>query len=124
MKFVVDAQLPPALAAWLRDKGHDAVAVREIGLREADDRDIRSHARAEHAIVVTKDEDFAQLVLAHEIRRMDEHAAGTAGGIEDAAAIRRHRSGQDARGPRDGRAMNAGPASPHGIAASPQPRAG
>ncbi|HEX4079465.1 MAG TPA: DUF5615 family PIN-like protein [Rhizomicrobium sp.] len=53
MKFVVDAQLPPALAAWVREKGHDAAAVREIGLREADDRDIWSYARAEHAIVVT-----------------------------------------------------------------------
>jgi predicted nuclease of predicted toxin-antitoxin system len=64
MKFVVDAQLPPALAAWLRDKGHDAVAVREIGLREADDGDIWSYARAERAIVVTKDEDFGRLAAA------------------------------------------------------------
>ena len=61
MKFIVDAQLPPALAEWLRDKGHDAVAVREIGLRNADDGDIWSYARAENAIVVTKDEDFRQL---------------------------------------------------------------
>jgi predicted nuclease of predicted toxin-antitoxin system len=58
MKFVVDAQLPPALAAWLREKGHDAAAVREIGLREAEDRTIWSYARAQGAIVVTKDEDF------------------------------------------------------------------
>ena len=61
MKFVVDAQLPPMLAAWLRQKGYEAVAVREIGLREADDRDIWSYARAELAIVVTKDEDFGQM---------------------------------------------------------------
>ncbi len=64
MKFVVDAQLPPALAAWLREKGHDAVAVREIGLREAGDSAIWSYARAEGAIVVTKDEDFGQLAAA------------------------------------------------------------
>ena len=32
LKFVVDAQLPPALARVLRDSGCDAVAVREIGL--------------------------------------------------------------------------------------------
>jgi predicted nuclease of predicted toxin-antitoxin system len=37
VKFIVDAQLPPALALALRDRGVDAVAVREIGLREADD---------------------------------------------------------------------------------------
>ena len=35
VKLVVDAQLPPSLAATLRQEGHDAVAVREIGLREA-----------------------------------------------------------------------------------------
>lgn len=64
MKFVVDAQLPPALATWLRNKGHDAVAVREIGLREADDGTIWSYAHAQNAIVVTKDEDFGQLAAA------------------------------------------------------------
>jgi predicted nuclease of predicted toxin-antitoxin system len=37
VKFVVDAQLPPALARLLREAGCDASAVREIGLREASD---------------------------------------------------------------------------------------
>lgn len=64
MKFIVDAQLPPALAAWLREKGHDAVAVREVGLHEAGDGAIWSYARKEAAIVVTKDEDFALLAAA------------------------------------------------------------
>ena len=64
MKFIVDAQLPPALATWLREKGHDAVAVREIGLREADDRTIWLQAGSQGAIVVTKDEDFARLASA------------------------------------------------------------
>jgi hypothetical protein len=35
VKFIVDAQLPPALARLLRESGCDAFAVREIGLREA-----------------------------------------------------------------------------------------
>lgn len=30
VRFIVDAQLPPALAKWLRDRGHDAIAVREV----------------------------------------------------------------------------------------------
>jgi len=34
-KILVDAQMSPALAAWLRAHGHDAQAVREVGLREA-----------------------------------------------------------------------------------------
>ncbi len=37
MKFLADAQLPPALARWLVEAGCEAQAVREIGLREADD---------------------------------------------------------------------------------------
>ncbi len=58
MKFLVDAQLPPAVARWLRDNGHDAQAVREVGLREAEDDDIWKHALATGAAILTKDEDF------------------------------------------------------------------
>src|SRR6185437_4189475 len=37
----VDAQLPPAIAAWITvTHGVTAVAVRDIGLRDADDADI------------------------------------------------------------------------------------
>ncbi|MCU0788283.1 MAG: DUF5615 family PIN-like protein [Verrucomicrobia bacterium] len=58
MKFIVDAQLPPALALWLREAGHDAQAVREVGLREADDSEIWNHALTVGAALITKDEDF------------------------------------------------------------------
>ena len=59
MKFLVDAQLPPALAQWLREAGYDAQAVREVGLREADDSGIWRHAQAQGRVIVTKDENFA-----------------------------------------------------------------
>ena len=58
MKFLVDAQLPPMLAIWLREAGHQAQAVREIGLRDAEDIAIWNHALARGMVVVTKDEDF------------------------------------------------------------------
>lgn len=58
MKFLVDAQLPPALALWLREAGHDAQAVREVGLRDAEDADIWNHALKTGAVLITKDEDF------------------------------------------------------------------
>ena len=58
MKFLVDAQLPPVLAQWLREAGHEAQAVREVGLREADDGAIWDHALTTGAAIVTKDEDF------------------------------------------------------------------
>lgn len=64
MKFVVDAQLPPALARSLREAGHDVQAVRDLGLREAEDSDIWDYALANHAAVITKDQDFAERLLA------------------------------------------------------------
>jgi len=46
VKFLVDAQLPPALARWFAEAGCEAQAAREIGLREADDGAIWRHAEA------------------------------------------------------------------------------
>ena len=63
MRVWVDAQLSPALARWLRDElGVDAVAVRELGLRSAEDPAIFAGARGEDAVVLTKDSDFVDLV--------------------------------------------------------------
>ena len=59
MKFLVDAQLPPALARWLREAGHEAEHVEDACLREANDGAIWAHALQSGAIIVTKDEDFA-----------------------------------------------------------------
>jgi predicted nuclease of predicted toxin-antitoxin system len=63
VKFIVDAQLPPALARLLRESGYDAFAVREIGLREASDAEIWQYAIQEQAAIITKDEDFAERCL-------------------------------------------------------------
>ncbi len=61
MRFLIDAQLPPALARWLRAQGHEAKAVREVGLREAADSAIWAFAEQGAWIVVTKDDDFVGL---------------------------------------------------------------
>jgi predicted nuclease of predicted toxin-antitoxin system len=58
VRFLVDAQLPPALAETLRDAGHEAQHVEDIGLRHAKDSAIWEFARDHAAIVITKDEDF------------------------------------------------------------------
>jgi predicted nuclease of predicted toxin-antitoxin system len=63
MRFLVDAQLPPALAHFLENHGHEAKAAREVGLRSAEDPAIWAFADAGAWIVVTKDEDFAERVL-------------------------------------------------------------
>lgn len=59
MRFIVDAQLPPALAAWLIAQGHEAVHVFDLDLTRADDGVIWQRAEAMTSVIVTKDEDFA-----------------------------------------------------------------
>jgi predicted nuclease of predicted toxin-antitoxin system len=59
VKFVIDTQLPPRLAMWLRARGHEAVHVEDVGLREADDSDILRYTTKIGAIVITKDRDFS-----------------------------------------------------------------
>jgi predicted nuclease of predicted toxin-antitoxin system len=59
MTVILDAQLPPALAVWLRERGVDARAAGDLGLRDASDADIWSFAQELGAAILTKDEDFA-----------------------------------------------------------------
>lgn len=60
MRFLVDAQLPPALARWLAAQGHDAEHVADRDMEAVSDSVIWDHAAASLAAIVTKDEDFAQ----------------------------------------------------------------
>jgi predicted nuclease of predicted toxin-antitoxin system len=60
MRFIVDAQLPPALAKWLATKGHEAEHVADKGMEAASDTAIWHFALQESAVIVTKDEDCAQ----------------------------------------------------------------
>ena len=58
----LDAQISPALAVWLRMKfGLDALAVRDLGLRDAEDWEIFSAAKEASVVVMTKDSDFVAL---------------------------------------------------------------
>ena len=58
MRWIIDAQLPPALARLLQQRGHEAEHVEDAGLRHADDSAIWQRALAQGAIILTKDEDF------------------------------------------------------------------
>lgn len=58
----IDAQFSPAMAAWIKQNYPvDAVALRDIGLHDAEDRDIFEAARNTNAVVMTKDADFLNL---------------------------------------------------------------
>jgi predicted nuclease of predicted toxin-antitoxin system len=63
MKFLVDAQLPPALAEFIVAQGFESLPVRAVGLRDAEDDAIWKFAEDGEWVVVTKDEDFVERAL-------------------------------------------------------------
>jgi predicted nuclease of predicted toxin-antitoxin system len=66
VNYVVDANLSPRPAELLRDAGHDAVHVRDIGLRTASDDEIIDYAISTDRIVVSHDTDFGTLLAYRE----------------------------------------------------------
>lgn len=62
MRFLVDAQLPPAMARMLVASGWAAEHVHDVGLGSADDATVWEHAIQTEAAIITKDEDFAVLI--------------------------------------------------------------
>lgn len=63
MTIWIDAQLAPAIAAWISRKfAINAVAVRDLGLRDAEDEEIFLAAKSANAVVMTKDSDFLLLL--------------------------------------------------------------
>jgi predicted nuclease of predicted toxin-antitoxin system len=63
LKFLIDANLPPALAQWLAEDGHDAVYVHDLLAAPADDDAIWVLAAQTTRVVISKDSDFAQRVV-------------------------------------------------------------
>lgn len=63
MTIWVDAYLSPAIATWISSTfGLTALALRDIGLRDAEDPEIFEAAKAQDVIFMTKDSDFVDLV--------------------------------------------------------------
>ena len=62
MKFLIDNALSPLIARSLREAGHDAVHVREIGLGDATDSSIFNRALIEGRTVVSADTDFSTIL--------------------------------------------------------------
>lgn len=70
MRAVVDQQLPPALAVWLRDQGVEAVHVRDLDMGRATDTEILNWAEQNDAVVISRDDDFIRLVRASPVARL------------------------------------------------------
>jgi predicted nuclease of predicted toxin-antitoxin system len=60
MRFLANENVPGLVAAALRGRGHDVVAVKE-SMRGASDRAILERAHADERLVVTCDKDFGEL---------------------------------------------------------------
>jgi predicted nuclease of predicted toxin-antitoxin system len=62
VKLLLDENLSPQHAAWLRDQGHDAAAVTEAGLSGEPDEIVRAFAIDSGRVLVTLDADFANIL--------------------------------------------------------------
>ncbi len=63
MTLWLDAHISPKLVPWIQDTfSADVVHIRDVDLRHAEDPDIFYKARTADAIVVTKDQDFVELL--------------------------------------------------------------
>lgn len=62
-RFIVDAQLPPALARWLTAQGYEAEHVFDFGGDGTTDQQIWNRASEKGAVILSKDEDFSLLAL-------------------------------------------------------------
>jgi predicted nuclease of predicted toxin-antitoxin system len=63
VRFLIDAQLPPALATRLCEAGHEATHLTDHLAGDADDREVAELAATLDAVLVTKDEDFVDLSM-------------------------------------------------------------
>lgn len=61
MRFLVDNQLPGALARFLRSHGQDAQHVLDLQMDEASDVDIWNLVASQDGALVSKDQDFLHL---------------------------------------------------------------
>ena len=68
LKLLLDENLSPKVAEWLRDAGIDAVHVRDRGILQATDHDVLGKAYAEDRVLVTANVgDFLKLARARDL---------------------------------------------------------
>ncbi len=61
MRFLIDEDLPRSTSSLLRHHGHEALDVRDIGLRGASDTDIAAYAQKQGLCLLTGDLHFSNI---------------------------------------------------------------
>ena len=61
MRFLLDADLPRSASDTVRQHGHEAIDVRDIGMRDAKDAQIAHQAQKEMLCLLTADQDFTDI---------------------------------------------------------------
>ena len=62
MRLLADAGLSPKTVAFLKQLGHDAAHVRDLGLQRARDSELVQRARIDDRVIVTFDLDFGDIL--------------------------------------------------------------
>jgi predicted nuclease of predicted toxin-antitoxin system len=62
VRLLLDANLSPEVARLLKEAGHDAIHVGDLGLLSAPDPDILQTAANEERVLLTADSDFGALL--------------------------------------------------------------
>ena len=63
MNFLIDANIPRSTKAVIESLGHNVVDVRDILPPASPDSDVASLALAENRVIITRDQDFANILL-------------------------------------------------------------
>ena len=62
MRFLADAGVSPQTVEFLKQRGHESVHVRTLGLQRAADHELVERARADSSVVLTFDLDFGEIL--------------------------------------------------------------
>jgi len=85
VRFLVDANLSPRVAEWLRDEGHDAVHVFEVGLNEAGDfGEILARSSKGASVLILRLRSTATTTVS---RRLGVALAQAAAALEEGAVV-------------------------------------
>lgn len=62
MKFLLDENISPKTANFLKELGHDAIHLRDINLKGASDDEVIKYARQYELALITIDRDFGNIL--------------------------------------------------------------